>query len=324
MKSLNFKVLTLAICAGATVGLVGCGSDHDNNNNTTTTPTPAATETISGTAATGKPFAGKIVVKNKDGKQSEAIDIKADGTFKVEAPKGGPYLIKAYNDKTGDQAVTLYSYSVDAKTNVNVNQLTTQAVFAASGQAKLDTLYTDWAKQSSAVTQAKIEEAAKQVAANLNSQFAAVSIDAKKLNIFSYDFKADGRGFDSVLDKVQISGFNNCNVSSCNVQYTVNGTNFSWNYQISTNGYSWVINGGGIPGSGQNCLVGVDVKVAGQNVSQKVCYSNFPANTVCGAANGALGSALQVFSSGVGGVSATYNFSTVGSCPSGATVVSWK
>lgn len=247
MKSLNFKILTLAICAGATVGLVGCGSDHDNNNNTTTTPTPATTETISGTAATGKPFAGKVVVKNKDGKQSEAVEIKADGTFKVEAPKGGPYLIKAYNDKSGDQAVTLYSYSVDAQTKVNVNQLTTQAVFAANGQANLDNLYNDWAKQSSVVTQAKIEEAAKKVAANLSSQFATVSIDAKMLNIFSYEFKADGRGFDSVLDKVQISGFNNCNVSSCSVKYTIDGKDYGWNYQISTNGYSWVIenpNGG--------------------------------------------------------------------------------
>lgn len=322
MKPLNFKALTLAVCTGAIVGLSACGSDNDNSNTTTTTP--ASTETIKGMAATGKPFVGKVVVKNKDGKESKAVDTKPDGTFEVQAPKGGPYLIKAYNDKTGDQAVTLYSYSADAKTNVNVNQLTTQAVFTANGQASLDTLYKDWNKQNSVVSAVKIEEAAKKVAANLKNEFDAVSIDAKKLNIFSYEFKADSRGFDSVLDKVQISGFSNCNVSSCSVKYTVNGTDFAWNYQISTTGYSWVINGGGIPGSGQNCLVGVDVKVAGQNVSQKVCYSNFPANTVCGAANGALGSALQVFSSGVGGVSATYNFSTVGSCPSGATVVSWK
>lgn len=323
MKPLNFKALTLAVCVGATLSLAACGSDNDDNNSTAN-PAPASTETIKGTAATGKPFVGKIVVKNKDGKESTAVDIKLDGTFEVAAPKGGPYLIKAYNDKTGDQAVTLYSYSMDAKTQVNVNQLTTQAIFAANGQASLDALYKDWDKQNSVVTAAKVEDAAKKVAANLSSQFAAVSIDAKKLNIFSYEFKANGSGFDAVLDKVQISGFSNCNVSSCNVKYMINGSEFSWNYQISTTGYSWVVDGGGIPGSGQNCLVDVDVKVAGQNVSQKVCYSNFPTNTVCGAANGALGSALQVFSSGIGGVSATYTFSAVGSCPAGATVVAWK
>ncbi len=322
MKSLNFKALTLAVCTGAALSLAACGSDNDDNNTTNTAP--ASTETIKGTAATGKPFAGKVIVKNKEGKESAAVAIKADGSFEVAAPKGGPYLIKAYNDKTGDQAVTLYSYSADAKTQVNVNQLTTQAVFAANGQANLDTLYKDWDKQNTVVTSAKIEEAAKKVAANLNSEFAAVSIDAKKLNIFSYEFKANGSGFDAVLDKVQISGFSNCNVSSCSVKYIINGREFAWNYQISTNGYSWVVDGGGIPGSGQNCLVGVDVKVAGQSVSQKVCYSNFPANTVCGAANGALGNALQVFSSGIGGVSATYTFSAVGSCPSGATVIAWK
>ncbi|WP_240687691.1 carboxypeptidase regulatory-like domain-containing protein [Alkanindiges illinoisensis] len=269
MKSFNFKALTLAVCTGAALSLAACGSDNDDNNNTTNTA-PASTETIKGMAATGKPFAGKVIVKNKDGKESAPVVINADGSFEVAAPKGGPYLIKAYNDKTGDQAVTLYSYSADAKTNVNVNQLTTQAVFTANGQANLDTLYSDWAKQSSAVTQAKIEEAAKQVAANLNNQFAAVNIDAKKLNIFSYDFKADGTGFDSVLDNVQISGFNNCTISSCSVQYTVNGTNFSWNYQISTNGYSWVIeNPNGGFGGNYNLKVTTSVNGFGTTVDIK-------------------------------------------------------
>lgn len=269
MKSLNFKALTLAVCTGAALSLAACGSDNDDNNTTNTAP--ASTETIKGTAATGKPFAGKVIVKNKEGKESAAVAIKADGSFEVAAPKGGPYLIKAYNDKTGDQAVTLYSYSADAKTQVNVNQLTTQAVFAANGQANLDTLYKDWDKQNTVVTSAKIEEAAKKVAANLNSEFAAVSIDAKKLNIFSYEFKANGSGFDAVLDKVQISGFSNCNVSSCSVKYIINGREFAWNYQISTNGYSWVIdnnNGGGFGGN-YNLKVTTSVNGIGTSVDIK-------------------------------------------------------
>jgi hypothetical protein len=49
---------------------------------------------------------------------------------------------------------------MDAKTQVNVNQLTTQAIFAANGQASLDALYKDWDKQNSVVT-ANIKEGLK-------------------------------------------------------------------------------------------------------------------------------------------------------------------
>lgn len=282
MKALTMKALTLAICTGSAFMLSACGSDNNDNNSNNQQPgtqqPSTQTEIIKGTAATGKALVGKVVVKNKDGKESSAVGIKADGTFEVAAPKGAPYLIKAYNDQTGDQATTLYSYAADAKAQVNVNQLTTQAMFAANNQANLVTLYSEWTKQNAALTQAKIEEAAKQVAANLQAQFTAAGIDAKTLNIFNYKFTPNGKGFDAVLDKVQISGFNNCNVSSCTVKYTIDGKDYGWNYSISTNGFSWVIDNGNGGGLGGNYNLKVTTSVGGVGTSIDIKGVDKPTN----------------------------------------------
>ena len=269
MKALTMKALTLAICTGSAFMLSACGSDNNDNNSNNQQPgtqqPSTQTETIKGTAATGKALVGKVVVKNKDGKESNAVQVKADGTFEVAAPKGAPYIIKAFDDKTGDQATILYSYAADAKSIVNINQLTTQALFAANDQKELAKLYGDWVKQSVAINQTAIESAAKQVAANLQAQFTAAGIDAKTLNIFNYKFTPNGTGFDAVLDKVKISGFNNCNVSSCNINYTVNGVNYGWNYTIDTSGYNLTLtngNGGGFGGN-QNLKITTSVSTAG-------------------------------------------------------------
>ena len=80
MKRLSHSVLAIAVCA-TLASLAGC-NDNDNNNNaaTPTTPTPA-TDTVKGTAATGKAFVGKVVLKNKNGVESTPVTIGADGKF---------------------------------------------------------------------------------------------------------------------------------------------------------------------------------------------------------------------------------------------------
>lgn len=284
MKALTLKNLTLAMCASSALLLAACNDDDNNSSNNNNPPAQTQKETINGTAATGKAFGGKIIVKNKDGAESSAVDIKADGTFSVEVPKGAPYLIKASNNQTGDQLVELYSYLADASKKVNATQLTTQAVYDANAQKKLADLYADWAKQTSNLTQAKIDASAKKVAANLQAKFATelanLKIDAKSLNIFNVDFKAAngftvGTGLDKILDQIKITGFNNCNVSSCSVKYTVNGVDYtnSWNYNISTDGYNLVVtNSDG--GFGGNYNLKVTTSVGGQGSS--VTINNVP------------------------------------------------
>ena len=234
MNMFRISLLSAAVLTMSATLLTACGGGGDDS--TPTTQPAAQTESVSGTAATGKPFVGTVVVVNKDGKESAAVTIAADGTFKVDVPKGAPYLIKASNGKAGESLVELYSYLADASKHVNVTQLTTQALYDANQQKKIADLYAQWAVHHADLTTAEVELAAKKVAANLKAQLSAAGLNPKAVNIFNDVFKANSTGLDKVLDQVQISY--NCNVSSCNVNYTVNGFAFTWNYTVDTTGYN--------------------------------------------------------------------------------------
>lgn len=337
MKRLSQSLLAIAICS-ATALLTGCNDNNDDNNATTS---PAATtDTVKGTAATGKAFVGKVEVINSKGEKSSAVTIKADGTFEVTVPKGAPYLIKASNKGTGGGVdaplIDLYSYLADAGKAVNVTQLTTQAVYDANGKTSLENLYNSWATQYSRLTEEKILTAAKIVAANLDSvlaaKFTAAGVDAKTLNVFTIPFTAAhgttaGTGLDKVLDGVTITGFNNCNAGGCTISYSFFDASYVWKYDISTTGYNITFNGGTGPvGSGQKCSVNMDYSVTVPGVPAindivKLCYENFPENAACAAGNGTLANLVAAYNipGAVGTIKINkYTYSTVSSCPAGA------
>lgn len=344
MKRLGYSLLTVAMCMG-TAALVGCNDNNDNNSGSTTTP--ATTETIKGTAATGKAFVGKVQVINSKGEKSTLVSIGADGTFTVTVPKGAPYLIKASNKDTGGGVdaplIDLYSYLADASKAVNVTQLTTQAVYDANGQTSLENLYNSWASQYNRLTEEKILTAAKRVAANLDSvlaaKFTAAGVDAKTLNVFTIPFTAAhgttvGTGLDKVLDGVTITGFNNCTAGACTISYSFFDAAYTWKYDISTTGYNVTFNGNGTGpvGSGQKCLVNMDYSatLAGfppVNAAYKICYDNFPANASCAAGNGTLSNLVTNFNipGAVGTVKINkYTYSAVASCPADAIKYSYN
>lgn len=280
MKRLSQSLLAIAICS-ATALLAGC-DDNDDNNTTGTTAPVATTETVKGTAATGKAFVGKVEVINSKGEKSSAVTIKADGTFEVTVPKGAPYLIKASNKGTGGGVdaplIELYSYLADASKAVNVTQLTTQAVYDANGQTNLENLYKDWATSYTRLTQDKLLAAAKRVVANLDTVLAAkftqAGVDAKTTNVFTIPFTAAhgttaGTGLDKVLDGVTIAGFNNCNAGGCTISYTINDATYNWKYDISTTGYNITFNGTGpgIPTGNYNLKVSTTVAGVTTNVT---------------------------------------------------------
>lgn len=202
---MNFHKKTLcgAILVSASMLLTACNDDDPKTSNTPNAPA-TQTEEINGVAATGKPFTGKIEVVNAKGQKSTAIDIAADGTFTVTVPKGAPYLLKAFNDATGE---ALYSYAAAAG-RANVTQLTTAALFDVNAQVDVQKLYEDWAKQASTVTQESVLQSAAEVVANLKSQMLAVGLTAAKvnaLNVFNYEFEAKATNkFDNLLDLVKL------------------------------------------------------------------------------------------------------------------------
>jgi hypothetical protein len=271
MNKFRASILSAALLTGTVTLLTACGGGGGDSTAAAPTPAPAATETVSGTAATGKAFSGTVVIVNKDGKASDPVTIKADGTFSVVAPKGAPYLIKANNGKAGDALVELYSFLADATKHVNVTQLTTQAVYDANAQAKLNDLFNAWATHHADLTQDKIDKAAKKVAANLKNQLTAAGLNPKSISIFNDTFKTDSTGLDKVLDQVKISY--NCNVSSCNVNYTVNGFAFEWNYSVDITGYNVVITHGGDVPTG-NFDLKITINILG--TSQVLIYKATP------------------------------------------------
>ena len=312
------KTLNGLMIAGLAVGLVACGDDDDSSSGSNNPPA-AQTETIKGVAATGKPFAGKIKVVNASGVESTEVTIAADGSYTVTVPKGAPYLLKAYNDQQ-----TLYSYApkVVANIPVNITQLTTAALFDANAQMNLEGLFDEWEKAATRPTEADVVQSAKEVVANLKTTMIENGLTATEvngLNVFNYKFTptADNK-FDNLLDDVQMSY--TCNVTACNVSYTVNDKTFEWNYSIGVDGITIDFNGGGTGVvTGENCLANVRGTVLGQSINSQTCYVNFPVAGACSNNNPVFSGLTATFPSGT----VTVSFSKVATCPSAANLVDY-
>lgn len=273
-KNMLSKAL-IATLIGSSLLLVACNDDNDDKKSANNGEQQVQQDTITGIAATGAALAGADVeVINKAGKSAKAV-AGTDGKFSLKIDVGAPYMIKA---SKGDKV--LYSYTATAG-YVNVTQLTTQAVLEAYEKGNIATLYKDWAVLSNKITQAKIDEAAKKVAANLDktlsAELTAEKVDAKKLNIFTQQFEANSKGLDAILDDIQV--LYNCNLTSCNVSYKVKGVDYTaWNYSISTDGYNWVIepNNPNIPTGNYNLKI--TTTVMGVGTSQTINGIPKPAN----------------------------------------------
>jgi hypothetical protein len=91
--------------------IAGCNSGSSGN---------ATEDTISGTAATGKPFVGFVSVKGHSGRVTDEIEISQNGRYEVILKNSageklvGPFLIRASSQKkrTGDH---LFLFIVTAR-----------------------------------------------------------------------------------------------------------------------------------------------------------------------------------------------------------------
>ena len=323
--NLRQKTLYAALLVSGSMLLTACNDDDPKSNNTPTAPV-TQTESINGVAATGKAFVGQVEVVNAQGKKSEPVTVKADGTFSVNVPKGAPYLIRAFNNNAAE---TLYSYAVAAG-YANVTQLTTAALYDANAKVDVAKLYADWAKQSTQLTAASVIQSAAEVVANLKSQMLAAGLTAAEvntLNVFNYEFEATASNkFDNLLDLVKLNY--TCGQLACDVTYEVDGQPFPWNSAISTEGININFQGTGVV-TGNNCLLTSSYSisfppapaVSGQS---KTCYLNFPTAAVCGQSNSILNGYLQNLQLPNGAGQISYDFKPIsGNCPAGAIKVDY-
>lgn len=260
--------LSLALAVTAALSLSAC--NNDNNNSTPTTP---ATSTLSGTAATGKAFVGKIEAINKAGIKSAPVTVGADGKFSVTVENGAPYLLHAISP-SGDPLQDLYSYAAAAG-NTNVTSLTTQAVLDANENKPLAALINSWA--TATLTDAKIIASAKKVTANLKDIFTAKGLtDVTKINPFTYRFTAgSGVGLDGVMDQVKFTY--NCSATACSYDVKNGESTFGWSATIDTSGITIdlkdVTNGGNPVPTGSYTL---EIITTVSGISTPVTVKNIP------------------------------------------------
>ena len=182
------KRLVLGTASAVALGLYGCGGDGGGS--------PSAT-TLSGTAATGAPMVGAIVVvKDSTGSEVQACSpctVGSSGDFAIElkSTAKAPFVLIVTEVGSDEPQVSMIDTAVSA--TVNVTPITTLIAsrLASNGDPA--------ALTASGLTAEKISTATAEIKAALQPllEAAGVSADANPLTMA---FKADGTGLDKALD----------------------------------------------------------------------------------------------------------------------------
>jgi hypothetical protein len=203
--------------AGAAFLLTGCGGGGGGIAPDTADPgTPAATEvTLSGIAATGKPFAGAaVVVYDRSGNALNATPfiVEADGAWRITIPASAtpPLVVEAVRA----DATLVSTFAETKTTNLNITPLTN--LIAARLSPDGDPL--SLRANASVVTPAALAARVAEVKEILKPLFDAVGDTVDPLTGV---FAATGTGHDKVLDTVDVSI--RPTGASSNIEITVKG-----------------------------------------------------------------------------------------------------
>jgi hypothetical protein len=203
-KRIRWTSLALAVCL-----LSACGGSSGDKNDSATDDTPdngnqtTDTITLSGTVATGAPFAGTVSVTDADGTTYGEVTIDQDGEYTIEVSDEPPYLLKALGT---DGSTALYSWADSSAAITNITELTTLAVseaLAASGQS-IDSIYANWEAYAQSVSQEDIDAAVAAINEALTAYMTAAGINPEDYDFFSESFEPNGEGIDAVLDQVEV------------------------------------------------------------------------------------------------------------------------
>ncbi len=190
--ALSVLVLALLTACGG-----GGGSDASSAPPVSGGDPPAAATTLTGTVATGAPFAdAALTVFDRDGKPVCEVRTTPEGGYTCTLAAGtqAPLVIQAVR---GDQ--TLYSITASAATGTtNVTPLTTIVAAQLAPQGDPSKL----AGAAGTVTAAAISEQVAKLIAALQPLLTALNTTFDPM---SGVFKADGTGQDRVLDTINVS-----------------------------------------------------------------------------------------------------------------------
>lgn len=186
---------------------------------------------LSGTAATGAPISGNVVVKGSAGKETPLVVISSKGRYEVDVGElKAPYIIKAI----GSNSKEYFSLAL-AKGTANITPLTdlvVRSVFkAGSTLPALANVYSEWQTQSANVNADKLSAAQKVVYKNFEGLMLRAGIKKEKFALFMTEpFVTDSTGLDKALDQLTVT------VTDSAITYQVTGEESkAFNFDIDFN-----------------------------------------------------------------------------------------
>jgi hypothetical protein len=190
------KLQALVICTFVSSILIACGGGGGGSN--------PVTSTITGTAASGRPYpvGTQVTAIDATGAVVGSTTItSSDGTYSFElaSTAKAPLVITA----TADEEETMVSVKASATSgNVNITPQTHLIAAGLSPSGDPTQLAVEIKAGTATVTQTSVDAKVGEVQALLGSVFSALSDNSNPLTT---SFKADGTGLDRVLESVKIS-----------------------------------------------------------------------------------------------------------------------
>lgn len=209
--------------AAAAVLLAGCGGGGGGE-----APPPAASEvTLSGIAATGKPFVGaRVVVYDRNGNalNSTPFVVEADGAWRVtiSAAAAAPLVVEA----VGEDQTLVSTFAETRTTTLNITPLTNLIAARLAADGNPLSLRADTSRVTPTALAARVEE----VKAILQPLLGVIGDTVDPL---TGTFAANGTGHDKVLDSVDVSIRPTGTLS--NIEITVRGSAEGISTQLTSN-----------------------------------------------------------------------------------------
>ncbi|RLL51570.1 HYR domain-containing protein [Mariprofundus sp. EBB-1] len=182
---------------------------------------------LSGTAATGKPIAGLVFVKDANGVVQQ-IGTQVNGSFTLNATGLTPPLLLKVVPTNG--SAPLYSYASSVTQTINITPLTSLALFLGNNKADLGALYATW--NGTGITAAAIASAQKTVNANFANQLRAAGVNPASYDFMTTPFTANSTGVDGFLDTLRLT----INQQAGTFTTSINAAPLSFNKRINTAG----------------------------------------------------------------------------------------
>jgi hypothetical protein len=197
---MNKKTIGYAILAAAIMALVSCGGGGGGS------AVVSSSTQISGTAASGAPFASATITLKDANGVTKTATAGADGKFTIDTTGLTAPIVITATGTVGGAAITFVAVaeSLSATQTLNVTPLTTAvAALLSDANDPLDmTDITTLKAKVNASDVARVVAALRTVLANVVT---STGSDATTFNPMSSAFTADRTGLDSLLDAIKVT-----------------------------------------------------------------------------------------------------------------------